>query len=284
VLAALLGVSYAVYVMRVGGDFMFARLLVPTAPFFALLLELALQRAPWRPAVRLAAAAVAVAAMAWTPSVMDHGAFVKGIVDERAYFQTIDRERYRRAGEAMGRAFQGLPVRVAFGGTQCILAYQADPPVAIEAEAGLTDAFVAHQPIARRGRPGHEKSGPMSYLIDRRRAHLFLSSGPDLADSLAPLVPRVPLTFGDWETLVLTWDPEVIPALIARGARGPDFLATLDAYIAAMPGLPDSTVRRDHARFHRFYFAVASDSAREAPFLARVERPHAVPRRVAIAP
>jgi hypothetical protein len=142
--------------------------------------------------------------------------------------------------------------------------------VAIESEAGLTDSFIAHLPIVRRGRPGHEKTAPSLYLIEGRAVHLFLTSTPELSDSLAAYIPIDTLALGPLVATVLTWDPAVMPELIRRGASGDDFLARLDEYIRAMPGLPDSEVRATYAKFRRFYFAHAHDPVREAPFLARL--------------
>jgi hypothetical protein len=272
-LAAAFGLSYSWYVMRVGGDFMFARLLVPTSPFFAVLLELGLERVtPRRPWPRLVILAIVLAGMAWTPSRIDHGGWVRKIVDERDFYRRRDRAADRRQAEALRRYFAGLPVRVAIGGTQDVVAYYADPPVAIEAQAGLTDSFVAHLPIKKRGRPGHEKAAPYSYLIDRRHAHLVLTSGQDLTDTLSAYIPIVPLALGGLRAMVLTWDPKVIPELVKRGAQGPDFPARLDDYIRAMPGYSDSTIRADYPKLRRFYFAVARDSIRERPFLERLRR------------
>ena len=50
------------------------------------------------------------------------------------------------------RFFQGLPVRVAYWAGQAKLIYYADPYVAVEASAGLTDTALAHRTIQERGR------------------------------------------------------------------------------------------------------------------------------------
>jgi hypothetical protein len=109
---------------------------------------------------------------------------------------------------------------------------------------------------------------PWSYVIDDRHAHLALEAVR--LDSLAAYVPIVTGQLGELPVLVLTWDPAVMAALARRGARIEDFPRRLDAFIAGMPSLPDSVVRVEYGKFQRFYFASATDPAREAPFRERL--------------
>src|ERR1019366_10497635 len=68
-LAAALAATYTLYVARVGGDFMYARMLIPATPFFLILFDLGFSALPVRIplAAALAIAAVPVAIPAWIP-------------------------------------------------------------------------------------------------------------------------------------------------------------------------------------------------------------------------
>src|SRR5207247_4338937 len=101
-----LALAYTTYVMRVGGDFMFARLLIPVTPFYALALEaglgplLARRRSTRR--IRAAGAglgACALLAVAFAASPLGAARWVRGIVDERESYQRADRARAVRCAE-----------------------------------------------------------------------------------------------------------------------------------------------------------------------------------------
>ncbi|MCB1159887.1 MAG: hypothetical protein KDK45_20475, partial [Leptospiraceae bacterium] len=70
--------------------------------------------------------------------------------------------------------FERANVRFAFGGAQAIYAYYLENNYAIEAECGLTDSYLAHRKISMRGRVGHEKEAPLSYLQEKG-IHLHMS-------------------------------------------------------------------------------------------------------------
>ena len=62
--------------------------------------------------------------------------------------------------------FEGLPVKVAILGGQNSIAYNANFANCIDVY-GLTDNYIAHLPITKRGRIGHEKEAPDEYLLKR---------------------------------------------------------------------------------------------------------------------
>jgi hypothetical protein len=176
-----------------------------------------------------------------------------------------------RWSDVLGRYFEGLPVRVAFYGDEARIAYRARFPVAIECHSGLTDAFIARQPVGPRGRPGHEKLAPLEYLIDERKVHFTFSSVPQ--QGLRELIPKVLVRFDDGIFgQVLHWDPDLMAALRERGARFPDFPGYLDRVVAELERLPDDQVARIFERVERFYFRHVEDPAREAAFLRRLGR------------
>ena len=275
-LAAVASVAYTAYIARVGGDFMYARMLVPVTPLLLVVAETGVGVLVRAPAARAAVALAAVAATALMPPPVTGLRWVRGVADERDYYVNVRQgwaEEGRRAGLALRRYFAGLPVSVAFIGAEARLVYYADPAVAVESETGLTDAFVARQPLAARGRVGHEKTAPAEYLLDRRR--LLLALSPAGAEKLGLLerVPPVPIVFDGYEARLLRWDPPVLAALAARGARVPDVPAFLDAYLARAASVPADELRKDYARFGTLYFDEVGDAAREAAFRRALRPP-----------
>ena len=269
-LAAAFALSYTLYVAHVGGDFMYARLLIPATPFWLILVQLAVER--WVPARiphQLVAAAALGLAVACTPYPFSGQGWARGIVNEWEFYTPRERERAQVFGERLRTYFDGLPVRMAFCGGQAVLAYLSRAPVAIETATGLTDSTIAHQPLAKRGRIGHEKMTPIPYLI-ARGTHFWMYSGKALSDTLASYIPLVPLQFDTLTVMAMTWDPPVMDALRARGVKMPDFLATLDQFITAMPRVSDDQVRVVYRKTQAFYFDHVRDPEREAPFRARL--------------
>jgi hypothetical protein len=270
-LAALFALGYTFYVLRLGGDFMYARLLIPATPFYLILLERgAMQLAGPRVLVQWGVAAALVAAMILTPHPMGPGRWVSGIVDERQFYTPETTEKTRAEGLGLRPYFEGLPVRVAYVGSQAGLMYYARPEVAIECQTGLTDRFIARQPLAKRGRIGHEKVAPLDYLVERRHANLALHYFAGKTLGVDDYLPTVVIGLGAVYARVLAWDPALMTGLARRGAAVPDLLAGLDQYIATMSRLPDAQVRADYEKLRHMYFEQMEDPARELAFKRRL--------------
>ncbi|HEY2509735.1 MAG TPA: hypothetical protein VGI39_02730 [Polyangiaceae bacterium] len=268
-----LAFAYTAYIARVGGDFMFGRMLVPTAPLFLLLVDFAATLALLP--LRLVAPAIALACFAGpllTPLPLRGGDANRGILDEHAHYTQERMDRTRARARVIAPFFEGLPAVVAIYGDEAALAYYARIPVAIEAHAGLTDAFVARQPLARRGRVGHEKHAPLDYLVRVRGAQLTFSKVPTLDQGLDDYVPPMHADLGGVRARLLTWDPAFVEAIRARGAHVDDFPAWLDGLIQRLPELSDAQVRDELTRCRRFYFDRVRDPRREAAFAERLSQ------------
>jgi arabinofuranosyltransferase len=269
-----LAAVYTLYVMRVGGDFMFGRLLVPVTPFLAILVERGLDALLGRrPVIRVAAVAALAVALVVTPSAIDRHQRPRGITDERdAYLVVLAgwAERADANGARLAELFDGLPISVCFFGAQARLVYRSRVATAIECETGLTDATIAHQTIRERGRVGHEKHAQLSYLLARHVDFVLTRDYANATLGLDAALPDVPIQLGKIQGRVITWDPAIMGALRARGVAVPDVPGQIDRYIAALDQRSDADVRRDWERFRRLYFDRVSDPAREAPFRARL--------------
>jgi hypothetical protein len=265
------GLAYTTYVARVGGASMYARLVVPATPMFLVLLDVgATLIARLAPRASVAIAALCVAAPIGTPLPLAGDSTDRDIGDERSHYTTERWARTRARASAIAPFFEGLPAVVAIYGDEVGLAYYARLPNAIEAHTGLTDAYVAHLPLARRGRVGHEKLAPLDYLVEKRGALLTFSKVPTLLLDLDAYVPVVHADLAGVRARILRWDPALIAELRARGATVDDFPAQLDALIAKLPSLTDDEVSRELLRCRRFYFDHVSDPAREAAFTTRL--------------
>jgi hypothetical protein len=269
-LALPLSIGFTLYVARVGGDFMFGRFLVPITPLLLVVLEVGLAYTISRSTIRVAAAVLMVGALALPLPTLPPGRVEAGIADEWAQYPRAERLALRRRSEALAAFTTGVPIRIAFFGWQAMYAYTSGARVAIEANAGLTDRFIAHQPLERRGRVGHEKHAPWSYLIEDRRVHFVLGHEASIDRALAPHIPVVHGSLGELAVTLLTWDGPVMAELIRRGGHFPDFVGRLDEFLARLPELPDDQVRTEYAKVRRFYFASTPDAAREQVFRDRL--------------
>lgn len=257
---------YVAFVVHAGGDFMFARFLLPVLPALLLAFDLACLRgrAPWLP---WALAALLVGGLQWRlepPRLDDYTAPVSDNrrISLAPLFGMPATEAFRRAGHELQRLFAGLDVRIAVAGGQANLAFRSRVPVAIECAGGLTDAFIAHLPIARRHKPGHDRPWPLypEYLERRRVQFMFeLSYGADDPWREVAFLGSIPARLVRYDRTLMQELRRRDPGLVAT-----DFERFLDDYIAALPGRSKQQVAADLAKFRRFYFDHEQDPVRLA--------------------
>jgi arabinofuranosyltransferase len=176
------GLLEALYVVRVGGDFMHARMLIPA--LFALVLPAAVVPVPRWPllAMLIVLWAVVVAFSGRVTYPLRPGpAFIgpQGIADERGFYTRIAgsshpvtlsdyrRSSWEQAGLAAKKLARAGPRAdlVTHGGAKLVLAagnvglvsYAAGPEVYIWDDGGLGNVIGARLKLLHRGRPGHEK-------------------------------------------------------------------------------------------------------------------------------
>lgn len=284
-LVALAGVVvYLVFfVARVGGDFMYARFVVPMLPFLYWLIEWSLRRMLGRRRLVRAAVFVLLALMIATVErglreqllFEDKDGTValrthRGVIDEHYYYRkAYPIEREREFGEALRPYFDGLDVTVLLRGQAC-LAYYAGFRTCIEA-SGLTDVFIAHLPLEKRGRIGHEKIPPYHYLLERGVNFVFERKPyRNRSYRIVALKVEEEPTGGE----IITYDAALMHEL-ARRLRGrirfQPFEEILDAYIEnELDTRALDAVRRDYEEFREYYFAHNDDPGRERPFLERL--------------
>lgn len=271
--AGAFGLAYAAYVARIGGDFMHARMLIPTAPFFLIVLEAGVLRWRMRPTVAAAVSLALLAGLRWTPPPVTDVRWRDGVANEWMCYSPQFAAEQDRRGEVYRRYFADLPVVVAFLGGEARDMYVGRVPVAIESHAGLTDRQIARQPLERPGRVGHEKPASLDYLVSTRGAHFAFNRRAKDVLRIEPRLPLRVIELDNVQGLILHWDPAVMESLRRRGAKFKNFLADLDDYLRGLPDEPLDEIRVAYAQLKLFYFDHVSDSARERPFLARLNAP-----------
>ncbi len=259
-LCALYSSITLLYVLHLGGDFMFARFLLPVTPLLYVGLEEALcnQRRLVRVATGLAAVVLTVGARLPHEAIFHGTALVDGIVNERACYPDSMMRARRDQGVRIGAMVRGIDARYAIPGGQASLAYFADFPYVVERN-GLTDREIAHRPITHRGRPGHEKFVWEPDLRNRRVDFLFRVRG----DSLPGAINQI--WFGDMVAVVMGYDPVIMDALRGRpGVRFIDFPAYFDGALERIHEVPLESLPATWTFFQNYYFSHTDDPERLA--------------------
>ncbi len=267
-LAASIALAYSFYVMRVGGDFMFARMLIPATPFFLILLELGILLVAASTVRAPAAAAFALLltlGIALTPSPVTAENWHHGIANEWMYYSPQRVRLIEDRAAALKKYFDGLPVRMAYLGAEARVAYLARIPIVIDCY-GLTDAHIARLPLEERRRVGHEKLPGAEYLIEERKVHFIFNAGAVEELSLERHIPIHEIQLDQVNGFLLHWDPAMMESLKERGARFESFPARLDEYLERAGTLLPEQLESDFRRYRLFYFDHVSDPERERRF------------------
>jgi hypothetical protein len=154
---------FAAYVAHSGGDYMFARRLVPALPFLFVFLdavaaELAAPVALWTvPCIVL---------LSYFPNPIystEEPEWIRGITDERVRYPEELIALRRQQAQVAHELLAGTHTRIAFAGGMCAFAYYSELPDLVEPN-GLTQVWIAEQPLLQRGKIGHEKAPSFGLL------------------------------------------------------------------------------------------------------------------------
>ena len=272
------------FIARVGGDFMYARLIIPLIPFIYFVIEATFVTVLPRP--------VSITVFCLLPFLIltvekdrrdsylldsDEDRIVpiivRGIFDERAYYTghyIIDIER--RIGESLEPYFRDLDATVLLRGQAC-LAYYAKFRRCIE-NTGLTDKYIAHLPLQQRGRIGHEKSAPYDYLVQEGVDFLFRRQ--PLKDRNYRQVIFPVLNDRTDRAEILTYDRNLIGELSHRlGAKlqYTNFETYLDQYISnELPKKSHNELVANYREFLEYYFLHNDDPPRQQHFTTQLAK------------
>lgn len=255
-IAALGVVLYLViYVARVGGDFMYARFIVPMAPFIYLVVEDAVRRVADKGWIRqtIIFTVLLVSVLyenqlrndvlfdyksngefrpKWAVDSAGNDALGedRGIVDEHWYYTRPLMKRadgkslntvevYTLIGEDYRTLFDSLNIGICEPGGQNIIAYYSHVPTGIN-YYGLTDNHIALQPLTHRGRIGHEKTASDEYLASRNVSFKLDRLTPNVPDTAGAQFNEAWFNFpstGMWQrTEIISYDRSLMAALHKR--------------------------------------------------------------------
>lgn len=149
---------FTFYVIHSGGDFMYARRLMPALPFLWLLFE-ALLGCVATPALALGLflLTLVAGALPTNPFGTTDKALLRGIANEWAFYPKDYVAFCRNRGEFLHRVLGDRPVRAVYSNSLAMLAYYSRLPYLVEL-SGLTQYSVAKKRVGERGRVGHEKA------------------------------------------------------------------------------------------------------------------------------
>lgn len=275
-----LGVAaFVIYVLKIGGDKMASRFFITVMPLVMLGVEQWLHRLARRSDRRPAWAAIAaVALLAATThgfALLKSGETRWGVCDSPTAYSLVTRRPVRvsrndrtRVPRRFNELLPGRGIETVFAaGGIGIPGYYLDLPLVDR--NGLTDAVVAHLPLEKRGRVGHERRAPSAYL-DARQVR-FLQYTPK----------GIRATFGqvrldDRRTRFFLWryDNRLVQQMRERAPEigFVDFPAYLDKETPGLVNHSPLEVAKLLAEFDHYYFAINHDPARRAPFVRRFVR------------
>jgi len=268
---------FTAYLMHVGGDFMFARRLVPIVPLLLVALEdqvALLESTRLRSAV---AAACIAGALVTFPLYTDEKARIRGVADERRYYKPWVLDARSEQGRVVGDALRGTPARVMFEGGMCSFGYYSRLPYLAEM-TGLTQYSLARLPLDERRRVGHEKR-PTTAWMNEHQIHLVVSKR-------FPPIPRPTgrgrgrgrgrppfdqVYFGDVaQARVHIYSDAVMDRL--RGVPGVSFVPIETALASALEQIEHASApeaERIYALLDRYYFRGAGERGRLAALRLR---------------
>ena len=260
---------WTLYIAKVGGDFMYARFLLPITPLMYLTLEKAIRELIARyqprfdgrfsPGLSATIILMFVLGTVWRPDPYGNSRIPlrDGIGEENKIYTPGRVEHMRKLALGLYPTLQEAGPVFAFGGAQAMLAYYWSGLVAIEAETGLTDSYIAHRKISRRGRVGHEKQAPLEYLRKRRVSFIIRPTPPERRRGFNELyIHGFPAP-----AEILVYRPEVMNVLKKNPAfTFADFPEYLDAYLKNPP--PALRVKSDLEFFRSYYFDHVQDLKR----------------------
>jgi hypothetical protein len=254
--------AFTLYLIEVGGDFMFARRLIPVVPLLLIAIEdriAAMPRGRLRP---LAAGGLVIAAALPVPLYGDTPQDIHGVYDERLSYPPETLRLREQQGIAVGRALADVPVRVAFEGGMCVFGYYSRLPYLAEM-TGLTQYSLAKRALTERGAIGHEKSPSPEWFADNRIHILIKRERPPLPPDSTEAIDEI--RFGNLvRGQLLVYADEVMNPL--RGRPEVSFTPIEEVIARAKALIQSSSIAQAeaiYAQLDRYYFHSAGPQGHE---------------------
>ena len=268
------------FVAKVGGDFMFARFIIPCVPFiyfiiFCFIISLKSLKG-------INALLFSLVFLFGTETYFrlklfnqlsdsDNNSKVyitPDIADERFYYTHVaDENLEKRIGKELTECFENLGVRSLVLGTQNRFAYYSHFYYCQE-YFGLTDTLIAHSKSIPGGRIGHQKNASIEY-IENKKIHFAYNTKSFENGNFN--TAKLYLPSDTLYLLIFTYDNSIINKLTAKLGKNfeytnfPDYL---DEYLNKT--LPDiksyDELNKDYHAFYQYYFKNNNDKVRENKF------------------
>jgi hypothetical protein len=268
-LALMPSFTYILYLLIIGGDFMFGRLLIPLSPLFFLGIEVYLYNFFGERIIRLLAVIFVVLTF-YSIDPFKNLPFPEkdGITDENKIYKIKEVYKLKNKLIKYRNIFQDLGIKISYGGTQAMMAYYLDPLVAIESVTGLTDEYIAHKKIKERGKVGHEKAADLEYLKKRKiHFHLFETNF-----SFIRSYNKLETPFSNYPWRIITYNLEILQKLKSTGNfQYLDFNLYLNSYIKNIDSYSPQKIESDSIEFMEYYFSDNENPEKKAIFLGKLE-------------
>lgn len=276
--SVLVTTGYLAYLAYVGGDFMFARFIIPLVPLLLIQLDACVAEFP--PAARAVVTLAVVTLTVAQPRVIQEWEAHHGVNDEWNYYMSPrdylgDRskaELAREQGESL-RALSDVPCVALMGASQARAYYVSGIATVIDFY-GLTDRTIARTEVVD-GTLGHERRPNVEYLEARKVDFAFSNAAGyrTLADALFDgRIPPVHFRLGAAKGRLLRWHAPTVAAMRRAGAIIDDYPAQLDAWIADGAPPPGQSWTQVLDQAERFYFRHTDDPRRHALLRDRARR------------
>lgn len=272
------------FVAKVGGDFMYARFIIPIAPFIYFIIFYSILKLSKPTYLNIIFVLLLCGSFVETKlrlaifqALDKNGKEIttlnRDIADERyVYTSYFKIEEEIKLGKAIHRAFEGMDAKLLIRGGQACMGYYANFPYVQEFH-GLTDTLIAHSVIKTRGRIGHEKHGTTEYF-QNKGIHFLFNRTPLSKDQFKYAQLDVPPY--SIRTEIITYNNVIIGQLKQRlgdGFKYTDFQAYLDDYIQnKLPLKTKEALKADYDNFYLYYFKHNDDKVREGIFLSALAK------------
>lgn len=272
------------FVAKVGGDFMFARFIIPIVPFIYFVIFYSIQKIVKVNYLNVLLFVLLVAGFFETKIRtnlflekdeygQEKGVYKKDVVDERYVYTSYYKiEDEIKLGQAINNCFKGIDAKILIRGGQACMGYYANFNYTQEFH-GLTDTLIAHSVIKTRGRIGHEKHGTMEYFQNKGIDFMFARSQLTKDSFRIATLNIPPYAIG---TEIITYNANIIKQL--KEKLGGNFIFTdfqeyLDDYIKnTLPAVSSAKLKSDYDNFYLYYFKHNADKIREDQFIAALNK------------
>lgn len=273
------------FVAKVGGDFMYARFIIPVAPFIYFIVFYSVLKLVKPKRVNIVLGILVLAGFIETNIRMDvfkaqdkNGKEIttwNGDVSDERYVYTsyYPMAEEIKMGKALHNCFDGIDARMLIKGGQACMGYFANFSY-IQEFHGLTDTLIAHSKVDHRERIGHEKHGTIEYFESKEINFVFpIHARPITKDTFR----FANIIFEPYQirTEIITYNSKLISQLRAKLGENfqyTDFPAYLDNYIETrLSTEPYDKLKADYDNFYLYYFKHNDDKERENKFTAALQ-------------